>query len=215
MHVVVYRAFDGNDHYHTIQVCWLSKSHPSFLMTFMSLRSTLVAVAGSMTFNTASTESGASWLEYWDTTWSVGTCMLHVYVDISCACTHWQWNVHVLMNCTAQWTQVCTHSDYWKVLETSKECSKPPVTNAQGETSRSFYSFPCLFQNLLELQLQLSCILLSLTYTQQIESSRLTATMYKRASPWPGLASRKIKSRSKDLRKKEKSLRPSSIKETK
>ena len=43
--------------------------HPSFLTILMSLRSTLVAVLGSMTFMTASTAMGASWEEYWDTTW--------------------------------------------------------------------------------------------------------------------------------------------------
>lgn len=41
---------------------------PSFLMMLMSCRSTLVAVAGSMTRMTASTLMGASRLEYCDTT---------------------------------------------------------------------------------------------------------------------------------------------------
>lgn len=43
-------------------------THPSFLMTLMSFRSTPVAVAGSMTRMTASTLIGASRLEYSDTT---------------------------------------------------------------------------------------------------------------------------------------------------
>jgi len=43
-------------------------AYPSFVMTLISLRSTLVATAGSMTFRIASTVIGASWLEYCDTT---------------------------------------------------------------------------------------------------------------------------------------------------
>lgn len=50
----------------SVRCGWL---HPSFLTILMSLRSTLVAVLGSMTFMTASTAMGASWEEYWDTTW--------------------------------------------------------------------------------------------------------------------------------------------------
>lgn len=46
----------------------LCATHPSFLTMLMSRRSTLVAVAGSMTLMTASTLIGASRLEYWDTT---------------------------------------------------------------------------------------------------------------------------------------------------
>ena len=42
----------------------IAQTHPNFLMTLISLRSTLVAVAGSMTVSTASTDRGASWLEY-------------------------------------------------------------------------------------------------------------------------------------------------------
>ena len=38
----------------------LRTAYPSFFTILMSLRSTLVAVAGSMTFMTASTEMGAS-----------------------------------------------------------------------------------------------------------------------------------------------------------
>ena len=50
-------------------VCvWCAEPHPSFLTILMSLRSTLVAVLGSITFMTASTAMGASWEEYWDTT---------------------------------------------------------------------------------------------------------------------------------------------------
>ena len=54
-----------------VHVCvcmWCAEPHPSFLTILMSLRSTLVAVLGSITFMTASTAMGASWEEYWDTT---------------------------------------------------------------------------------------------------------------------------------------------------
>jgi hypothetical protein len=43
-------------------------SYPNFLITLISLRSTLVEVAGSITFNTASTEIGDNTLEYCETT---------------------------------------------------------------------------------------------------------------------------------------------------
>ena len=46
----------------------LSLPHPSFFTMLMSRRSTVVAVAGSMTCMTASTHMGASRLEYCDTT---------------------------------------------------------------------------------------------------------------------------------------------------
>ena len=45
-------------------------AHPSFVMTLISLRSTLVATAGSMTFKIASTVIGASWCEYCETTYT-------------------------------------------------------------------------------------------------------------------------------------------------
>ena len=43
-------------------------AHPSLVITLISLRSTLVATAGSITLNIASTVIGASWCEYCDTT---------------------------------------------------------------------------------------------------------------------------------------------------
>ena len=46
----------------------MNPSYPSFFTTRMSCRSTLVAVAGSITLMTASTLMGASRLEYCDTT---------------------------------------------------------------------------------------------------------------------------------------------------
>ena len=61
-------------------VCACVQPHPSFLTILTSLRSTLVAVLGSITFKTASTAMGASWEEYWDTTYRKESHGCHMIV---------------------------------------------------------------------------------------------------------------------------------------
>lgn len=69
------------------QVDW---THPSFLMILTSWRSTLVAVAGSITRMTASTLMGASRLEYCDTTLEHRDVVaLLSSVSRSLSCTGW------------------------------------------------------------------------------------------------------------------------------
>lgn len=71
-------------------------SHPSFLMMQILRRSTLVAVAGSMTLMTASTLMGASRLEYWDTTLEQSEVVaLFRRVSLSLSWTGWLMDVRI------------------------------------------------------------------------------------------------------------------------
>lgn len=59
-------------------------SYPNFLTSLISFKSTLLATAGSTTFNTASTAIGESMLEYCDTTCKINvTSYCNEYVNIS------------------------------------------------------------------------------------------------------------------------------------
>lgn len=71
-------------------------SHPSFLTMRILRRSTLVAVAGSMAFMTASTLMGARRLEYWDTTLEQSEVVaLFRRVSLSLSCTGWLMDVRI------------------------------------------------------------------------------------------------------------------------
>lgn len=84
-----FRGLDGKVHR-----CSVASAHPSFFTMRMSLRSTLVAVAGSMTFITASTLMGASRLEYWDTTLELSAVVaLLSRVGLSLRSTGWLMSV--------------------------------------------------------------------------------------------------------------------------